>query len=254
MTAPVSMDAGEVTEDFASMAAAAFSASGMAAFRDTNNCKRATAEAFKNEKFRQLFVNTNVYAGTEIMKNYSWKLSDFPSPSDLDPVILELKSIYNDGASSTCPKGDGVEARICALTGVWQMQLGTKEQIREVYAQRAKDWDDEKLTRVRHKDALWSWVYSRYFYRDWVDRMFRDGDGKANRLFQADNRETAMMELMVKSLQKDPNDMSVIDEFYTAYKCANKEKYELMVFNPSGLARVALGLSGYGPGFEEESI
>ena len=29
---------------------------------------------------------------------------------------------------------------------------------------RAQQWDDAKLDEIREKDALWAWVYSRYFY------------------------------------------------------------------------------------------
>lgn len=211
-------------------------------FRDSQDCLAATAAAEADPEYLALYQASGNYARAWAeARGYHYD-GDPPSGSSLDAALNELASIYSDGASTACSQYSGVQADACALIGVWEMQLGTRDQVLEVLRARARDWTAQRLTDVREKDALWSWTYSRYFYRDWISWVL-GRTGYANRLYLADNRETAMMELIVRSLQRDLADTSKLDQLYNAYRCANLEKYELMIIEPAGAAAAVAAIA-----------
>lgn len=211
--------------------------------RDSDDCLRATRGAEMDPEYMALFRDSASYA-REYAEGNGWSYDGTaPSGATVDSALRGLRSIYKDGAQSSCSDYSGVQADICALLGVWKMQLGTKEQILSSYRDRARQWSQEKLTDVRRKDALWSWTYSRYFYQDSVSWAV-GRSGYENKLYLSDNRETAMMELIVQSLMRNPADTTTLDRFYDAYVCANKEKYELMAIDVQGAADAVRALSG----------
>lgn len=209
-------------------------------------------------------------------------VNSFPSRRKLDPLVEKLSSIYRDGAkvdgtrplphafpepspaqsapATTEPSLSCLCCFLCKTLGqvrdVQIMQLGSKEEVRAILAERAASWDDAKLDSIRKKDALWAWAYSRYFYRGgWTAYvnpcLASRRRHKAERLYLADLRETAMMVLMVRALRSENTtggsssaignaliSPQLFDDLFPAYTAANKEKYSLMMGDMAGLARV----------------
>ena len=105
------------------------------------------------------------------------------------------------------------------------MQLGTKDMVGEVLRARTS-WSVEKLDEVRRKDALWAWVYSRYY-----------GTKRAHDLFLSDLYETIMMQTIVSGFKK--GDDAVLDRLYDHYSRENKRKYALLACDTNALSRAA---------------
>lgn len=154
-----------------------------------------------------------------------WTVHTIPDDSLLEAEMRALRSIYEDGASEACREHTGTRASVCSLVGVWRMQLGTKAMVRDVLGARTS-WSTERLDEVRRKDALWAWVYSRYY-----------GE-RAHDLFLADLYETVLMQSIVAGLRR--GDETVLDRLYGAYSQQNRRKYVLLVCDADALARAVM--------------
>ena len=130
--------------------------------------------------------------------------------------------------------------QVVDVTSGWALQLGSKETVRERLQVFVEEWDDAFLEQYRLKDARWAWVYSRYFYRGYCSQLCCFGNRKAQRLFIADMRETAMLSVMLQSLRPGAADGgSYFEALYEAYNRTNRQKYALMFGDPAGLAMVS---------------
>jgi len=152
-----------------------------------------------------------------------WTVDTIPDDQALQTEMRALKSIYEDGASEACREHTGTRASVCSLVGVWKMQLGTKAMVRDILGTRTS-WSTERLDKVRRKDALWAWVYSRYY-----------GAERAHDLFLADVYETVLMQTIAAGLKR--GDETVLDRLYGAYSQQNRRKYVLLVCDAGALAR-----------------
>ena len=141
-------------------------------------------------------------------------IDTIPDDQLIRQEMNKLKSIYEDGASDACKEYTGTRANVCKLLGGVKMQLGTKAMVADVLRARTS-WSTEKLDQVRRKDALWAWVYSRYY-----------GPKHAHDLFLSDIYETILMQTIVTGLKQ--GDTTVLDRLYDHYSRENKRKYALL--------------------------
>lgn len=185
-------------------------------------------------RIEELYRDSFAHLKKSLWDKHEWDAETFPKKKKLNPILKDLKSIYSDGATSKSKKKTSkFKAKVDAVAGVLKMQIGTKSQVKEVFERRANDWDDEKVDQIRRKDALWAWVYSRYFYRR--TSCISNEDDKSMELFDSDMRETVLMQVMVDSLRGDGK---LFDKLFHAYHAANMQKYQLMALDHPGLFRV----------------
>lgn len=162
----------------------------------------------------------------EYLSKRGWSIDTIPDDRLIREEMARLRSIYEDGASDACKEYTGIRASICSLVGVWKMQLGTKAMVKDVLGARTS-WSTDRLNQVRRKDALWAWVYSRYY-----------GPKRAHDLFLSDLYETVLMQTIVAGLSE--NDETVLDRLYDHYSRENKRKYAILTCDPDALARAAM--------------
>ena len=163
----------------------------------------------------------------EYLASKGWDRDTIPDDARVREEMDQLRSIYEDVASETCTTYTGPAAQACSLVGVWKMQLGTKDMVRDVLTARTT-WSTERLDEVRRKDALWAWVYSRYY-----------GSKRGNDLFLSDLYETILMQTIVNGLRQ--GNSAVFDALYELYRNENKRKYTLLLCDLDALSRAATG-------------
>lgn len=105
----------------------------------------------------------------------------------------------------------------------WKMQLGTPQQMREVFEERRHMMADENFTQLYdllNADGMWAYLYSRYYPKEVQEK-----------LMQSDMRETAMMVTMVKMPE-------CINGLVDAYAYDNYEKYFYYTRYPSNTLKM----------------
>ncbi|CAE7664046.1 unnamed protein product [Symbiodinium necroappetens] len=105
----------------------------------------------------------------------------------------------------------------------WKMQIGSKEQMSEVFAERRHMMSANnyrQLYDLLNADGVWAFLYSRYYPGDVQEE-----------LMQVDLRETSMMVTMVKMPE-------CIDEMVDTYRFENYEKYYYYASNAKDTARM----------------
>lgn len=204
----------------------------------SSSAEKAAAAKKVQDDYEALLKKSRAYLD-DFLKEHGWTYDDTPTEEELQPLLRDLASIYEDGKSE-----DG-------KISIWKLQLGTKNAVRAVMEERANAWDDQKLNDVREKDALWAWVYSRYFYRAgavyWCDSIlvccrYSECATRRKALVEADLKETAKMQLMVQSLRGDG---AAFDVLFNSYQTFNRQKYWLLIRDPAGAARIVDAMSDY---------
>lgn len=100
----------------------------------------------------------------------------------------------------------------------WKMQLGTPDQMREVFMERRQMMNGDNFTQLYdllNADGMWAYLYSRYYPKEVQEA-----------LMQSDMRETAMMVTMVRLPE-------CMDELMKPYLFDNYEKYFYYTRYPS---------------------
>ncbi|CAE7277546.1 unnamed protein product [Symbiodinium natans] len=107
----------------------------------------------------------------------------------------------------------------------WKMQIGSKEQMSEVFAERRQMMSADNFAQLYdllHLDGVWAYLYSQYYPKDVQEE-----------LMQVDLRETSMMVTMVKMPK-------CIDEMVDTYRFENYEKYYYYASGGARCLRTAL--------------
>ncbi|CAE7557709.1 unnamed protein product [Symbiodinium natans] len=105
----------------------------------------------------------------------------------------------------------------------WKMQIGSKEQMSEVFAERRQMMSADNFAQLYdllYADGVWAYLYSQYYPKDVQEE-----------LMQVDLRETSMMVTMVKMPK-------CIDEMVDTYRFENYEKYYYYASNAADTARM----------------
>ena len=195
----------------------------ISSFLKRGPCQKAYGEAQTSLAYQQSLEQGWQWAEAYAAQ-HGWSLTDFPDPKELDPLLKDLSSIYADGRPAQCPDIP-ILSKICEITSLWYLQLGSRSMVRDAMNRRSKRRTMAELRDIQAKDAAWAWVYSRYFHRSQPE--------KAQRLFEADLKETAMMVPMAASLKRDGHAFS---ELYPAYSCRNWQKYSYLASDPKALS------------------
>lgn len=136
-----------------------------------------------------------------------WKdNNDTTGASVLNELLIKYSKIYE----MTVPNSNIISQIIYN----WRLQIGHHDDIKTLLIEKSK-LSKEDIEHYRRVDAIWSFIYSRYYECD------------SDKLFLLDITETAYFEFLVSQLRENPG-RNDIHDIIAKYRELNIEKYKIL--------------------------